>query len=185
MCRRWRVQKAQGAALLQGWRHAGRSFLSPSVQPKAVACCWKASCSTSVVQKAPSFLLCRTRNEFVKEICTTKSCKIHLWQSMENKLSLTEHLSLFWSFIGELLTCWLLYRERWVVRARPLIPDSPAAGASVFDFQCKFDEIGNMGTSACTWVLMNSNIKLKKQSFHVSFDGKSNRPDEGSKGPHQ
>lgn len=32
----------------------------------------------------------------------------------------------------------------------------------------KCDEIGNMGTSACTWVLMESNIKLKKQRFKAS-----------------
>lgn len=75
--------------------------------------------------------------------------------------------------------------ERWVGSAWPLIPGSPAAAASAFDLQSKFDGIGNKGTSACSWVLMSSNIKLKKQSFPVSFGGKSNRPDEASKGPHQ
>lgn len=91
-----------------------------------------------------------------------------LWQGMENKLSLTGYISLFSSFIGELLTCWLLYKERWVIRARPLIPDSPTAGANFFTCQYKFDEVGSMGTSICTCVHRRSDTKHKKQRFTVS-----------------
>lgn len=43
-----------------------------------------------------------------------------------------------------------------------------AAGANVFDFHWECDERGNMGTSACTWTLMESSIKLKKQRFKAS-----------------
>lgn len=124
----------------------------------------------SAEKTVPSFCLpCKKQTEFVKKDLYDKvmenSC---LWQSMENKLSVTGYFSLFSSFIGELLTCWLLYKERWVIRARPLIPDSPTAGANFFTCQYKFDEVGSMGTSICTWVQRRSDTKHKKQRFTVS-----------------